>query len=88
MEKTKKVDLIQRQLGLRHKLKVHDSMKLPDTHEDIAHSLVTKWDFEDEINAIEEVLSEQRRAAVAARKAQILKELASGDAPKKKPSKR
>lgn len=73
MEKQRKMDLIQRSLGIRHKLKVHESMKLPETHEEIAQMLVAKWDLEDELGAIEEILADNRAAAVKVRKTQILK---------------
>ncbi len=72
MEKLKRLELIQRSLGLRHKIKVHDSMKSPETHEDLALSMLTKWEFEDELAAIEEIVLEQRRANVQAKRALLL----------------
>jgi HD-like signal output (HDOD) protein len=72
MDKKRKQELLQRALGLRHKLKVHESMKQPETHEEIAIMTVAKWDFEDEIQAIDEVLREERNRIVAARKAAFL----------------
>ena len=74
MDKIRKLELIQRSLGLRHKLKVHESMKLPDTQEDIAIMLVTKWEFEDELRAIEEILADSRTQNAAAKKTHILRE--------------
>jgi hypothetical protein len=68
MERYRKLELVQRSLGIRHKLKVHDSMKAPDTHEELALMLLARWELEDELHAIEEVLSEIRRANVQTRK--------------------
>ncbi len=67
-----KLDLIERMLGLRHKLKVHDSMKVPDTHEELASSLNARWEIEDEIHAIEELLAEDRAEIIAERREQLL----------------
>ena len=69
MDKVKKLEMIQRSLGLRHKLKVHESMKAPDSHEEIAISLISKWEFEDELRAIEELLAEDRAKNVASKRA-------------------
>jgi len=60
-DRTKKIELIQRSLGLRHKLKVHDSMKAPETHEELSLMLLSKWELEDELHAIEEILANMRR---------------------------
>ena len=60
MDRLKKLELIKRSLGLRHKLKVHDSMKQPETHEEMAVSLISRWELEDELRAIEEILAEDR----------------------------
>ena len=73
MEKMQKLDLIQRSLGLRHKLKVHESMKQPDTHEELALMLLTKWEFEDEMRAIEELLADSRNENVSELKKRIAK---------------
>jgi hypothetical protein len=67
-----KLDLIERMLGLRHKLKVHDSMNVPDTHEELASSLNTRWEIEDEIRAIEEILAEDRADMIAERREELL----------------
>lgn len=80
MDKVRKLELIQRMLGLRHKLKVHESMKQPDTHEDLATMLITKWEFEDEIRAIEEILANSRNTNVTAKRAQIEREHKAEDA--------
>ncbi|HLE00927.1 MAG TPA: hypothetical protein VJB59_11740 [Bdellovibrionota bacterium] len=39
-------------------------MKSPDTHEEMALMLLTKWEFEDELRAIEELLAEARHENV------------------------
>jgi HD-like signal output (HDOD) protein len=74
MDKLRRLELMQRSLGLRHKLKVHESMKQPDNHEDIAIMLITKWEFEDEIRAIEEVLQEERHRNVQTKKNALVRE--------------
>lgn len=63
--KDRKIELIQRSLGLRHKLKVHESMKAPETHEELAVMLLAKWELEDELRAIEDVLNQSRNENVA-----------------------
>ncbi len=74
MDRVEKLALIERSLGLRHKLKVHESMKAPETHEDLAISLISKWELEDELRAIEEILASARQNNVAAKRALIEKE--------------
>jgi hypothetical protein len=74
MERYRKIELIQRSLGIRHKLKVHESMKAPDTHEDLALMMLSKWELEDELRAIEEVLSDSRLNNVAHKKSILLRE--------------
>ncbi len=78
MDKSKKLDLLKRSLGLKHKLKVHESTKAPDSHDEMAKMLVAKWDFEDEISAIEGLLQESRGESIRQKRDQILKELAAG----------
>ena len=78
MDKSKKLDLLKRTLGLKHKLKVHESTKAPETHDEMAKMMVSKWEFEDEITAIEGLLQEARVESIKAKRAQILKELAAG----------
>jgi hypothetical protein len=68
MDRRIKLELLQRSLGLRHKLKVHESMRSPDTHEDLAVLLLSKWELEDELQAIEEILNEDRQLNVTAKK--------------------
>ena len=68
MDKNRKLELIQRSLGLRHKLKVHDSSKSPDTHEELSLMLLSKWELEDELKAIEDLLAEARSMNVNKKK--------------------
>ncbi|MEO5969675.1 MAG: hypothetical protein ABIQ95_07080 [Bdellovibrionia bacterium] len=68
MDRFQKLELLQRSLGLKHKLKVHESLKTPDNHEDLSLMLLTKWELEDELQAIEEMLSDSRRAAVTSKR--------------------
>ncbi|MBS1962154.1 MAG: hypothetical protein JST04_08060 [Bdellovibrionales bacterium] len=74
MDKERKLELIQRSLGIRHKLKVHDSMKLPDNHEEISVMMLAKWELEDELHAIEQILAEIRHDNVGVKRNMIEKE--------------
>jgi HD-like signal output (HDOD) protein len=74
MDKNTKLELIQRALGLRHKLKVHESMKQPETHEEIAVMMLAKWEYEDELRAIEDLLNESRASNASNKRQQILKD--------------
>jgi hypothetical protein len=47
-------------------------MNQPESHEDLAVFLLAKWEFEDELRAIEELLSESRLKNVAAKKKYIV----------------
>jgi hypothetical protein len=78
MHKETKRELLLRQLGLRHKLKVHDSVKQPETHEEIAANLLARWELEDEIAAIDAILADARREASTEKRSQIEKELGAG----------
>lgn len=60
LDRMSKLALIERSLGIRHKLKVHESMRPAENHEEMAISLLAKWELEDELRAIEEILAEQR----------------------------
>lgn len=73
-EKERTLDLMKRALALRHKLKVHDSMPLPPTHEEIAASNYARWELEDELHAIEELLRDIRSKRVADKRQLIEKE--------------
>ena len=68
MDKERKLELIQRSLGIRHKLKVHESMKLPDNHEEISVMMLSKWELEDELHAIEQILAEIRHDNVGVKR--------------------
>jgi hypothetical protein len=74
MEKERKLELIQRSLGIRHKLKVHDSMKAPDNHEEVSIMLLSKWELEDELHAIEQILAQVRHDNVGVKRVHIEKE--------------
>ncbi len=74
MEKVRKLELVLRSLGIRHKLKVIDSMKAPETHEDLAHQLLAKWELEDELKAIQQLLDDAREINVTEKRAMIERE--------------
>ena len=84
MDKKRKQELLQRQLGLRHKLKVHDSVKQPETHEEMAVNWLARWELEDEIAAIDSILADARRKASQDKRALIEKELGMGKTLQKK----
>ena len=84
MEKLRKIELIQRSLGIRHKLKVHDSMRSPETHEDLSVMLIAKWELEDELHAIEQILAEDRHDNVQKKRKDMEKEGAPSLTKKKK----
>jgi hypothetical protein len=92
MDRVKKAALIQRSLGIRHKLKVHESLKAPDTHEELSMMMLSKWELEDELRAIEEILAGDRAKNIANKRAQIEREDVAppedAPAPKKKGAKR
>jgi len=67
--------LIQRSLGIKHKLKVHESLDAPQTHEDLAVMLLAKWDLEDELRAIEEILGDARRDRIDEQKGILKKDI-------------
>ncbi len=71
MTREQKIELIQRFLGLKHKLKVLDSMKAPETHEEFSVSLLSRWELEDEIKAIEALLDEDRVENVKIKRVQV-----------------
>lgn len=86
MEKERKLELIQRSLGIRHKMKVHETMKLPDSHEEVAVMMLSKWELEDELHAIELILAENRHENVDKKRNWIEKE--NGQLVKKKDTKK
>ncbi len=84
MTREEKMELIQRMLGIKHKLKVHDSMKAPETHEELSVSLLSRWELEDELKAIELLLEAQRQENVIEKTKHIQVEYLSGKPHKKK----
>jgi hypothetical protein len=84
MTREEKMELIQRMLGIRHKLKVHDSMKSPETHEELSISLLSRWELEDELRAIEGMIEDERRENVQLKQKQIEETYLSGKPLKKK----
>lgn len=82
MNRVRKIELVQRTLALRHKLKVHESMEAPETHEELSLMLLAKWELEDELQAIEEILAGARQANVSSKRKLIEKGIL------KKPSKK
>ena len=68
LDRTRKAELVQRMLGIKHKIKVHESMSKPETHEDLAVSLLAQWELEDELHAIEALLAKDRGENVVAKR--------------------
>lgn len=73
LDRVRKLELIERSLALRHKIKVHESMKSPETHEDLAIMLLSKWELEDELRAVDELLQKDREDNVDSKKTLINK---------------
>ena len=88
MDRLRKIELIQRSLGIRHKLKVHDSMKLPETHEELSLMMLTRWELEDELRAIEEVLGAIRTENVASKRVVLERQGVTVPGPDGKPMKK
>lgn len=84
MTREEKMELIQRMLGIKHKLKVHDSMKSPETHEELSVSLLSRWELEDELKAIESLLEQERAQNMKAKIKQIEEAYLSGKPMKQK----
>ena len=84
MTRDEKMELVQRLLGLNHKLKVHDSMKSPETHEELSSSLMARWDLEDEIKAIGILLDTERALNVKEKQKQVEEQYLSGKPREKK----
>ncbi len=74
IDRERKIELIMRSLGIRHKLKVHESMKSPETHEDTAIMTISKWELEDELRAIEQILLDMREENVGRKRHSIEKD--------------
>ena len=77
-------ELLLRQLGLKHKLKVHDSVKQPETHEEMAANQLARWEIEDEIHAIDAILVDARRGKIEEKRKLVEKDLSIGTLVKKK----
>lgn len=84
MTREEKLGLIERMLGLKHKLKVHDSMKAPDSHDELSMSLLSRWELEDELRAIELLLENERSGNVREKTKQLQEDYLSGTRPAKK----
>ena len=85
MTREEKLELVQRMLGLRHKLKVIASMKEPETHDELSSSMLSRWELEDEIKAIEILLEQERSVNVKSKLKLVTEQYLSGQpAPKKK----
>ena len=84
MDRETKLLLIQRTLGIKHKLKVHESMRTSDTHDDLSVMILARWELEDEMRAIDEVLTEERSRAIATKKLAITEGHDLGKAAKRK----
>lgn len=78
MTRDEKLDLLQRMLGLRHKIKVHDSMKSPETHDELSQSLLSRFELEDELKAIEILLEQDRSESVKLKIKQVESQYLSG----------
>ncbi len=85
MTREEKLELVQRMLGLRHKLKVIASMKEPETHDELSSSMLSRWELEDEIRAIEILLDQERTENVKIKLKVVTEQYLSGQpVPKKK----
>jgi hypothetical protein len=84
MTREEKMELILRMLGLKHKIKVHDSMKAPETHEELSVSLLARWELEDELRAIELLLEQSRGQNIKLKQQQLQEDYLSGKPKKKK----
>jgi len=85
MTREEKLELVQRMLGLRHKLKVIASMKEPETHDELSSSMLSRWELEDEIKAIEILLDHERSDNVKTKLKLVTEQYLSGKpVPKKK----
>lgn len=83
VERERKLALLQRSLGIRHKLKVHESMKMPETHDELSVVLLAKWELEDELAAIDDVVGEIRKEEVRVKRIQIVNEYLKAKEPPK-----
>jgi hypothetical protein len=84
-DRAKKQQLIERQLGLRHKLKVNEAGPTPQNHKEMASLAVANSELDDEIAAIDEFLGMVRSASRQEKLAALIKE--HGDPRGTKPKK-
>lgn len=84
MEKQRLIELLERSLGIKHKLRVSETIRPSDSHEDIARTTVALWDLEDELFAIEQILADARKANVETKRKAMLQK--GGTLKKKKSS--
>ncbi len=61
LSRASKQQLLERVLGLRHKLRVNESGHVPQNHHEMAALMVANWELEDEIKAIEEMINASRQ---------------------------
>ena len=73
LDKTRKIQLIERILGLKHKLKVNESGQTPLNHHELATLMAANWELEDEIQAIESFLTQSRQDVVKSRVIALIK---------------
>ena len=78
------MELLLRMFGIKHKLRVNDSIKPQDGHQEQSASLIARWELEDELKAIELILEETRRENVNEKTKYIQKEYLSQKPHKKK----
>ena len=74
VDRAKKQQLIERILGLKHKLKVNESGPTPQNHKDMASITVANWELEDEVGAIEDYLAQVRAASKREKLDALIKE--------------
>ena len=84
MTREEKLELVERMLGLQHKLKVHDSVKNLNSHEELAANYLARWELEDEISAIEKLMDGARQDNVQVKLKQLKEDYLSGTPKKKK----
>jgi hypothetical protein len=87
LDRSQKQSLIEKQLGLKHKLKVNESGPTPQNHKEMAQIMVANWELEDEISAIDEYLTRDRQAARQERLKQLERDFSAGAAKKSSKSK-
>ncbi len=83
VDRTKKAQLMERILGLKHKLRVNESGPTPQNHKEMAALAVANWDLEDEITVIEDYLGRTRTQNRKIKLASLIEEL--GDPEKASP---